>query len=117
VEQSVDALLAHDSSSSSSSGNMSDSRMQINTQVRSRDATGRLVVQFESPAAAKHTLAAADLVAAAAAGADAGNGDSAAAAAVCGGGLARGFAGGWLVDLLHAAVHKSIERAAGFAAS
>lgn len=34
----------------------------VNTQVRSKDAEGRLWVQFESPGAAKKALAAAGLV-------------------------------------------------------
>ncbi|WIA12322.1 hypothetical protein OEZ85_012377 [Tetradesmus obliquus] len=75
VEQSVDTLLAHgnnsalpDSSSSSSSSSMAaNPRSQVNMQVRSRDASGRMLVHFESPAAARQALAAADLVAAAAA--------------------------------------------------
>jgi hypothetical protein len=70
-----------------------------------------MIVQFESPAAARQSLAAAELVAAAVAGADAGA--LAAAAGGGGGGPGRAFAGGWLVDLLHAAVHKAIERSAG----
>jgi hypothetical protein len=66
-----------------------------------------MIVQFESPAAARQSLAAADLAAAT----DAADEDVAAAAAA-GGGAGRAFAGGWLVDLLHAAVHKAIERSA-----
>jgi hypothetical protein len=111
-------LLAHNNnalpnSSTSSSSNALDSRSQVNTLIRSRDAAGRMIVQFESPAAARQSLAAAEVVAAAAAGAGEEAVAAAAAAAAAGGGAGRAFAGGWLVDLLHAAVHKAIERSAG----
>jgi hypothetical protein len=84
-------------------------------QLRTRDpATGRIVVQFESPQAAALALDAAAEVAAAAGSV------SPVDALVAAAGVDRqqqqqqqwtggsAFAGGWLVDLLHAAVHRAI---------
>jgi hypothetical protein len=88
----------------------------VDTQLRTRDpSTGRMVVQFESPQAAALALDAAAEVAAAAGSL------SPVDALVAAAGVARqqqeqqrqqsggsAFAGGWLVDLLHAAVHRAI---------
>lgn len=92
-----------------------------NAQLRLREAStpaglpfGRNRVQFETPEAAQQALEAAEAIAAAAAAA-ASSADcsrlvqGAARQAVVGSNGARqAFAGGWLVDLLHAAVHRSI---------
>jgi hypothetical protein len=88
-------------------------------QLRTRDpATERIVVQFESPQAAALALDAAAEVAAAAAAANANSSPFDELIAAAGKGeqqqlqqqVRRGsaFAGGWLVDLLHAAVHRAI---------
>lgn len=105
----------------------------MDTQLRSRDASGRLMVRFETPGAARQTLQAAAAVRAAAGvslvSPAEGDGDadgreptgaacdSYAAAVAAGGdcGGSGGFKGGWFVDLFHAGVHNAIEFAAGIA--
>lgn len=74
------------------------------------------MVHFETEGAAKQALAAAEAVEAAATAAGAGVGSMSGDGVVApiAGGLGRSaepkqFAGGWLVDLLHAAVHRSVQ--------
>jgi hypothetical protein len=85
---------------------------QVDTQLRTRDpATGRIVVQFESPQAAALALDAAAEVAAFAGGLSSVDALVAAAGAdrqQQQGTEGSAFAGGWLLDLLHAAVHRAI---------
>lgn len=65
VEHSVDRLLRAPPATEHS-GTNSVSRAQCDTQTRSRDESGRMLVQFESPGAARQALKAAADVAAAA---------------------------------------------------
>jgi hypothetical protein len=74
-----------------------------NTQVRLRDPSGRLLVHFRTAGAAKQTLAAAQAVQQLAENRHVGTSQDSGSDR-----QAPKFAGGWLVDLLHAAVHKSI---------
>lgn len=64
---------------------------QPNTQLRHRDAHGRMVVQFETAAAAQRAV-------------DGGAGVGTTGMA------AKPFGGAWLVNLVHAAVRLSIEQ-------
>lgn len=145
VERSVDALLAgqgsSDSSDSSDNSSSSRARQQqqpggptVDTQLRGRDAAGRLLVRFQTPGAAQQALKAAVGVARAAAAAAggagpvcdsgfvgssasgaSGDGLESYAVAVTNGGVggSAGYQGGWFIDVFHAAVHRSIESAAG----
>lgn len=92
VCKSVDAMLAswtkEDTRAASSSGSLfhqqQQSRLQVDTQLRSRDAEGRLMVQFESPGAAQQALQMAAMVEAAAAGGTASAGFSRSSTAAAG---------------------------------
>lgn len=132
VERSVDAMLAAspagdaNSIGSTPASSSSSKQLQVDTQLRMRGPCGRVMVQFESPGAAQAALAGAAAIAAAAAGdgdergdgADSGGaeeqgawgrnargGSSSSGRSAVG---VRGFSGGWLVDLVHAAVHRAI---------
>jgi hypothetical protein len=109
----LEAAEAKDNVAQQQQQQQQQQQCRLDTQLRTRDpATGRIVVQFESPEAAALALDAAAEVAAAAVRLS----PVEALAAAAGvdeqqqqqrtGGSA--FAGGWLVDLLHAAVLRAI---------
>jgi hypothetical protein len=118
---SIDALLAPTWAPAAASSNELQQQQSIqqllaDAQLRTRDpATGRVVVQFETPRAAALALdAAAEVAAAANTSLSPVDVLAAAAAAAEGSGQQQdqnkgsAFAGGWLVDLMHAAVHRAI---------
>lgn len=133
-------LAGHSGPTSSNSSGSRDARRAehdpasptVDTQLRSRDASGRLMVKFETAGAAQQALKAEALIKAAAykqqqqqqqlEGLEGGDGDTAddtssrSYAAAVAGGSSR-FKGGWFVDLFHAGIHRAIEAAAGVAAA